>query len=63
MRIRGGIVAAIAIAAVMGGIARAREVSDDIVDATVGEWLIVSEDGSLGCHITLGKEKPSAAEL
>ncbi|MGO6727246.1 AprI/Inh family metalloprotease inhibitor [Rhizobium ruizarguesonis] len=28
-----------------------------MVDATVGEWLIVSEDGSLGCHVMLGKEK------
>lgn len=57
MTIRGGIVAATIIAAAMGGIAQAQEVSDDIVDATVGEWLIVSEDGSLGCHITLRKEK------
>jgi hypothetical protein len=44
---------------VSGLVARvhAQEVSDDIVKATVGEWLIVSEDGSLGCHITLGKQK------
>ncbi len=52
----GGVLAAILLTA-SSGIARAQEVSQDIVDATIGEWLIVSEDGSLGCHVTLGKEK------
>jgi len=44
------------IAATVGHLA-AQEVSEDIVDATIGEWLIASEDGSIGCHVTLSKEK------
>lgn len=35
----------------------AQGVSQDIVDATVGKWLIASEDGSVGCRVTLEKDK------
>lgn len=35
----------------------AQEVSDDIVDATIGEWLIASSDGSPGCKVRLEKDK------
>jgi hypothetical protein len=45
------------LASAFGGHARAQEVSKDIVDATVGGWLIASEDGTLGCHVTLEKGK------
>ncbi|MBW6421822.1 protease inhibitor Inh/omp19 family protein [Rhizobium sp. XQZ8] len=35
----------------------AAQVSDDIVDATTGLWLVASEDGSPGCRLTLQKAK------
>jgi hypothetical protein len=35
----------------------AQEVSADIVEATTGDWLIASEDGSPGCHLTLEKDR------
>ena len=50
-------IAVIAIAAGLAGYAAAQEVSDEIVNATVGKWLIASEDGTLGCHVTLEKGK------
>jgi hypothetical protein len=46
-----------AAAMVLAGTAKAQEVSKDIVDATVGKWLIASEDGSPGCRVTLSKDK------
>lgn len=49
--------ASFAMVLALSGVSRAQEVSEEIVDATVGDWLIVSEDGSLGCHIKLKKEK------
>ncbi|MDM9627379.1 AprI/Inh family metalloprotease inhibitor [Rhizobium sp. S152] len=54
---RRGFLAAVPLALALGGHARAQEVSKEIVDATVGEWLIASEDGSLGCYVTLEKGK------
>jgi len=33
------------------------QVSDDIVEATTGTWLIASADGSLGCRVKLSKDK------
>jgi hypothetical protein len=33
------------------------QVSDDIVEATTGTWLIASADGSLGCRVQLSKDK------
>jgi hypothetical protein len=35
----------------------AAQVSDDIVEATTGTWLIASADGSLGCRLNLSKDK------
>lgn len=57
MRIGRGVLASFAMVLALSGVSRAQEVSEEIVDATVGDWLIVSEDGSLGCHIKLKKEK------
>lgn len=47
----------IAIAVWMASPAFAEDVSEDIVNATVGKWLIASEDGSVGCNVTLEKDK------
>ena len=33
------------------------QVSDDLVQATTGLWLVASEDGSPGCRITLQKDQ------
>lgn len=50
-------IAVIAIAVWMASPAFAEDVSEDIVNATVGKWLIASEDGSVGCNVTLEKDK------
>ncbi|OAV49305.1 hypothetical protein A6U98_13805 [Rhizobium sp. WYCCWR10014] len=50
------VVFAVCLAASASGQLSAQEVGEAIVDATIGEWLIASEDGSVGCHI-LGKDK------
>lgn len=39
------------------GTVRAQDVSQDIIDATVGEWLIAPADGSAGCRVRLEKER------
>ncbi|MGZ2504514.1 hypothetical protein ACVINI_005059 [Rhizobium beringeri] len=59
MRVRGlgWVVFAVCLAASASGQLSAQEVGEAIVDATIGEWLIASEDGSVGCHIILGKDK------
>lgn len=57
MRVVRSVLTSFAVMLALSGVGRAQEVSEDIVDATVGDWLIVSEDGSLGCHITLKKDK------
>ena len=45
------------IALALFGSARAQDVSADIIDAIAGQWLIASEDGSMGCRVTLEKDK------
>ncbi|NEK19847.1 AprI/Inh family metalloprotease inhibitor [Rhizobium leguminosarum] len=59
LRVRGlgWVVFAVYLAASASGHLSAQEVGEAIVDATIGEWLIASEDGSVGCHIILGKDK------
>jgi len=57
MRVVRSVLTSFAIMLALSGVGWAQEVSEDIVDATVGDWLIVPEDGSLGCHITLKKDK------
>ncbi len=37
------------------GPAVSQDVSEGIVDTTVGKWLLTLEDGSLACHVTLEK--------
>ena len=37
------------------GPAVSQDVSEGIVDTTVGKWLLTLEDGSLACHATLEK--------
>jgi hypothetical protein len=37
--------------------ALSQAVSDDIVDATVGHWLIASSDGAPGCRVKLEKDQ------
>jgi hypothetical protein len=49
--------AVIALTASLGGYVAAQEVSEDIVNATVGKWLTALEDGSIGCHVNLEKGK------
>lgn len=39
------------------GQALSQDVSDDIVDATIGNWLIASADGSTGCRVKLEKDR------
>ncbi len=48
---------AIGIAAILTGPAMSQDVSEEIVDATVGKWLIASETGAPGCHVTLEKDR------
>lgn len=57
IRVAVQLVMALVLATGMQGRTWAQEVSEDIVDATVGEWLIASDDGSLGCLVTLQKNK------